>query len=89
MPVSVYWYCERLDWVEICTWNDFNESTYVAPVEDPGVFTMPWSATITYGRNANQLWDERICAENVQHDYQYNYFSEKDAHLPTADKPDF
>src|SRR6516162_165427 len=56
-------------------------------VEDPGVFTMPWSATITYGRNANQLWDERICAENVQHDYQYNYFAEKDAHLPTADKP--
>jgi hypothetical protein len=58
-------------------------------VEDPGVFTMPWSATITYGRNANQSWDERVCAENVEHDYQYNYFSEKDAHLPTADKPDF
>jgi hypothetical protein len=58
-------------------------------VEDPGVFTMPWSATITYGRNANQSWEERVCAENVQHDYQYNYFSEKDAHLPTADKPDF
>ena len=58
-------------------------------VEDPGVFTMPWSATITYGRNPNQAWDERVCAENVLHDYQYNYFSEKDAHLPTADKPDF
>jgi hypothetical protein len=58
-------------------------------VEDPGVFTMPWSATITYGRNPNQSWDERICAENVEHDYQYNYFSEKDARLPTADKPDF
>ena len=58
-------------------------------VEDPGVFTMPWSATITYGRNANQSWDERVCAENVEHDYQYNYFSEKDAHLPTANKPDF
>jgi hypothetical protein len=58
-------------------------------VEDPGVFTMPWSATITYGRNPNQFWDERVCAENVEHDYQYNYFSEKDARLPTADKPDF
>jgi hypothetical protein len=58
-------------------------------VEDPGVFTMPWSATITYGRNANQSWDERVCAENVQHDYQYNYFSDKDARLPTADTPDF
>jgi hypothetical protein len=58
-------------------------------VEDPGVFTMPWSATITYGRNVSQLWDERVCAENVEHDYQYNYFSDKDAHLPTANKPDF
>ena len=58
-------------------------------VEDAGVFTTPWSATITYGRNPNQAWEERVCAENVQHDYQYSYFSEKDAHLPTADKPDF
>src|SRR5215469_13781647 len=58
-------------------------------VEDPGVFTMPWSATITFGRNINQSWEERVCAENAQHSYQYNYFSEKDAHLPTADKPDF
>ena len=24
------------DWVEIVTWNDFNESTYISPVEDPG-----------------------------------------------------
>jgi hypothetical protein len=58
-------------------------------VQDPGVFTMPWSATVTYGRNVNQWWDERICAENVLHDYRYNYYSEKDAHLPTADTPDF
>jgi hypothetical protein len=57
-------------------------------VEDPGVFTMPWSATITYGRNASP-WEERVCAENVQHDYQFNQFSDKDARLPTADKPDF
>ena len=34
-------------------------------VEDPGVFTMPWSATITYGRHPSQAWDERVCAENV------------------------
>ncbi|MBC8126929.1 MAG: hypothetical protein H8M99_07270 [Gloeobacteraceae cyanobacterium ES-bin-144] len=26
------------DWVEICTWNDFNESTYVSPVDDPGLY---------------------------------------------------
>jgi hypothetical protein len=58
-------------------------------VEDAGVFTMPWSATITYGRHPSQSWDERVCAENVGGDYKYNYFSDKNAHLPTADKPDF
>jgi hypothetical protein len=58
-------------------------------VEDEGVFTMPWSATITYGRDANAYWDERVCAENVQHDYQARYYSDKNAHLPTADKPEF
>src|ERR1700733_1752266 len=47
-------------------------------VEDPGVFTMPWSATITYGRHPSQAWDERVCAENVEHDYKYNYFSDKE-----------
>jgi len=26
------------DWVEIVTWNDFNESSYLAPVDDPGVY---------------------------------------------------
>jgi len=26
------------DWVEICTWNDFNESTYVSPVDNPGQY---------------------------------------------------
>jgi hypothetical protein len=58
-------------------------------VEDAGVFTMPWSATITYSRDVNPDWDERVCAENVQHDYAGHYYSDKDAHLPTADKPDF
>jgi hypothetical protein len=58
-------------------------------VEDDGVFTMPWSATITYGRDANPDWDERICAENVQHEYDGRFFSDTDAHVPTADKPDF
>jgi hypothetical protein len=58
-------------------------------VEDEGVFTMPWSATITYGHAATQEWEERVCAENVQHDYEGRYYSDPDAHLPTADKPDF
>ena len=58
-------------------------------VEDPGVFTMPWSATQTYLRAARTAWDERICAENVGHYYEAQYYSDKDAHIPTADKPDF
>jgi hypothetical protein len=58
-------------------------------VEDEGVFTMPWSATITYGHDANSDWDERVCVENVQHEYDGQFFSDKDAHVPTADKPDF
>src|SRR5258708_7187412 len=58
-------------------------------VEDKGVFTMPWSATQTYLRAARTTWDERICAENVGHYYESQYYSDKDAHIPTADKPDF
>jgi hypothetical protein len=58
-------------------------------VEDPGVFTMPWSATITYGRSTRTLWEERICAENIDHYYSGQYYSDKDAHIPTADKPEF
>jgi hypothetical protein len=58
-------------------------------VEDQGVFTMPWSATITYLRGARTQWEERICAENVQHDYDHQYFSDKDARLPTAEVSDF
>jgi len=58
-------------------------------VEDENVFTMPWSATITYGKAANPDYEERVCAENVQHEYDGHFFSDKDAHIPTADKPDF
>ena len=58
-------------------------------VEDKGVFTMPWTATITYLRAARTGWEERICAENVQHYYEAQYYSDKDAHIPTAAKPDF
>jgi hypothetical protein len=59
-------------------------------VEDPGVFTMPWSATQTYLRAQRTAWDERVCAENVEHYYeQGQYYSDKDAHIPTAQRPDF
>jgi len=52
-------------------------------VEDEGVFTMPWTATITY-RPARDPWQETICAENT-HEYYYN----KESDVPTASKPDF
>jgi hypothetical protein len=58
-------------------------------VEDEGVFTMPWSATITYSRDASSDWEERVCAENISHDYQELHYSDKDAHPPMAAKPDF
>jgi hypothetical protein len=52
-------------------------------VEDEGVFTVPWSATMTYGRGADE-WTENVCAENI-HEYYYN----KNSDVPTASKPDF
>ncbi|MSP93845.1 MAG: hypothetical protein EXR00_01130 [Alphaproteobacteria bacterium] len=51
-------------------------------VEDDGVFTTPWSATVTYGRGSTD-WPETVCAENVR-----VYYS-TDTAVPTADKPDF
>ena len=52
-------------------------------IEDEGVFTMPWSATITYRRPLGE-WREMVCAENP-----HGYFPGKKAAIPTADKPDF
>ena len=51
-------------------------------VEDQGVFTTPWSATMTYGRSLAD-WTEAVCAENIQ------WYSGKNAAVPQADKPDF
>lgn len=52
-------------------------------VEDDGVFTMPWSATMTY-RPQSGDWEESICAENTN-----KYGTEKNPAVPSADKPDF
>ncbi len=51
-------------------------------VEVPGVFTTPWSATMTY-RHPLGEWGEVVCAENPQ------LYPGKYAAIPTADKPDF
>ena len=59
-------------------------------VEDPNVFTMPWSATVNYRRALRKEWEERICAENVEHYYTLTrYYSDPNAHIPTANKADF
>jgi hypothetical protein len=53
-------------------------------VEDEGVFTMPWSAMITYARPSHE-WEEHVCAENT-----FGFYSTgKEAVVPTANKPDF
>ena len=52
-------------------------------VEDKGVFTAPFTATLTYVPNPGPL-EESICAENT-----HEYYSNKDSDVPKADKPDF
>jgi hypothetical protein len=54
-------------------------------VEDQGVFTMPWSATITYGRPSGE-WEEHVCAEGTENTH---YSPRKEAVFPIANKPDF
>ena len=51
-------------------------------VDDEGAFTTPWTATMTYGRSRGD-WAEAVCAENIQ------WYSGKEAAVPSADKPDF
>jgi hypothetical protein len=51
-------------------------------VEDEQVFTMPWSATVTYQHPLGE-WPEYVCAENIQ------WYSGKNAAVPHTDKPDF
>ncbi len=52
-------------------------------VEDDGVFTVPWSATITYWRGVGE-WEEQACAEN-----RHMYYIGLDADVPATDTPDF
>jgi hypothetical protein len=56
----------------------------VFTVEDEGVFTRPWSATITYARPAHE-WEEHVCAENIVGFYSTG----PGAAVPAASRPDF
>jgi hypothetical protein len=53
-------------------------------VEDEGVFTTPWTSTLTYVPGP-ATWPEVVCAENP---HQY-YYDRSDTDVPRADKPDF
>jgi len=52
-------------------------------VEDPSVFTTRWSGRVTYRRLIGD-WPEAVCAENP-----HQYYTEQDAAIPQADKPEF
>src|ERR1700730_4517591 len=53
-------------------------------IEDEGVFTTPWTATLTYVPGPDVL-REAVCADNV---HQY-YYDHSDANVPRAENPDF
>ena len=53
-------------------------------VEDPNVFTTPWSGTVTYRRMSPSTWLEQVCAENPN-----EYYAGRWIGLPKADRPDF
>jgi hypothetical protein len=52
-------------------------------IDDPGVYTKPWTAKVTYRRLAG-FWQEQVCAENFR-----EYYDDKDTAVPTASRPEF
>jgi hypothetical protein len=52
-------------------------------IEDEGVFTTPWTATLTYAPGDGEV-GEGVCAENRR-----EYYNNKDADVPRAETPDF
>ena len=52
-------------------------------IEDGGVFTTPWTATITYAAGPSGI-TEGVCSEN-----RMEYYNNKEADVPRAEKPDF
>ncbi len=52
-------------------------------VEDPKMFTTPWSARVTY-RRLKGPWEEQVCAENPN-----EYYAGRKTAIPSAVRPDF
>ena len=64
--------------------NDRGPGLQIAfTVDDPAIFTMSWSAQVTYRRSAGP-WEERVCADNP-----HNYTTGADVPVPQAKTPDF
>jgi hypothetical protein len=53
-------------------------------VDDPDVFTQPWTGQVTYLRT-RQPWQEQVCAENI---FEY-YYDRDNRDVPSAKTPDF
>jgi hypothetical protein len=52
-------------------------------IEDEGVFTTPWTATLTYVPGPASV-AEGVCSENIQ-----QYYTKDEADVPRAEKADF
>jgi hypothetical protein len=67
------------------TWGGHEHDKFLqvrVTVEDEGVFTTPWTATLTY-TPADRI-GEGICAKN-----RHEYYNNKKSDVPKVDKPDF
>jgi hypothetical protein len=52
-------------------------------IEDDGVFTTPWTATLTYAPGPERA-SEGVCAEN-----RNEYYNNRESDVPRAERPDF
>ena len=54
-------------------------------VEDPNIYTTPWSGYVTYRQTSAEMpWEEHVCAENPN-----EYYAGRWVGLPKAENPDF
>ena len=52
-------------------------------IEDPKMFTAPWSGVVTY-RRLKGAWMEQVCAENPN-----EYYAGRKTAIPAAARSDF
>jgi hypothetical protein len=67
-------------------WTRHKDSKFLqvhVTIEDEGVFTRPWTATLTYAPGPASV-DEGVCAEN-----RMEYYNNRESDVPKAEKPDF